>query len=34
VGGFLLFRERLQRHQVAGVVTIAVGVTILAAATA
>lgn len=34
VGGFLLFRERLQRHQVVGVITIAVGVTILAATTA
>lgn len=34
VGGFLLFRERLQRHQVVGVVTIAVGITILAALTA
>jgi drug/metabolite transporter (DMT)-like permease len=31
VGGFLLFRERLQRIQVAGVVLIAVGVTVLAA---
>jgi drug/metabolite transporter (DMT)-like permease len=31
VGGFLLFGERLQRIQVAGVVTIAVGVTVLSA---
>lgn len=31
VGGFLLFRERLQRVQVAGVVTIAVGITVLSA---
>lgn len=31
LGGFLLFHERIQRLQVAGVVTIAVGVTILAA---
>jgi drug/metabolite transporter (DMT)-like permease len=31
VGGFLLFRERLQRIQVAGVALIAVGVTVLAA---
>jgi drug/metabolite transporter (DMT)-like permease len=34
VGGFLLFGERLQRVQVAGVVVIAVGVTALAAAQA
>lgn len=31
VGGFLLFGERLQRIQVAGVVTIAAGVTVLSA---
>jgi EamA-like transporter family. len=31
VGGFLLFGERLQRVQIAGVVLIAVGVTVLAA---
>jgi drug/metabolite transporter (DMT)-like permease len=31
VGGFVLFRERLQRLQVAGVALIAVGVTVLAA---
>jgi drug/metabolite transporter (DMT)-like permease len=31
VGGFLLFGERLQRVQVAGVVVIAIGVTALAA---
>jgi len=29
VGGFLLFRERLQRLQLVGVVAIAVGVTVL-----
>jgi drug/metabolite transporter (DMT)-like permease len=31
VGGFLLFGERLQRVQVAGVVVVAVGVTALSA---
>lgn len=31
VGGFLLFGERLQRHQVLGVVVIAVGITVLSA---
>ena len=31
IGGFLLFRERLQRLQLVGVVTIAAGITILAA---
>lgn len=34
VGGFLLFGERLQRVQIAGVVLIAIGVTALAASTA
>jgi drug/metabolite transporter (DMT)-like permease len=32
IGGFLLFGERLQRLQIAGVVTIAIGITALAAA--
>jgi uncharacterized membrane protein len=31
LGGFLLFRERLQRHQVVGVIVIAVGITVLTA---
>jgi drug/metabolite transporter (DMT)-like permease len=34
IGGFVLFGERLQRHQVLGVVTIAVGITTLSWVTA
>jgi drug/metabolite transporter (DMT)-like permease len=34
VGAFLLFRERLQRIQIVGIVTIAVGITLLSALSA